>query len=77
MLADLTEKSSEHLSIGEAGPERHHGLDQAGRPYRPCRAGDRLGTVKDPFGHVWYIATHKEDLSPDEMKQREAAQYPR
>jgi PhnB protein len=32
--------------------------------------GDRLGSVTDPFGHIWHIATHKEDLSPEEMKQR-------
>ena len=34
--------------------------------------GDRSGGVKDPFGHVWYVATHKEDLSPEEMKKRAA-----
>ena len=32
--------------------------------------GDRSGTLEDPFGHVWTIATHLEDLSPDEMKRR-------
>jgi len=32
--------------------------------------GDRYGTVTDPFGHVWSIATHKEDLSKSEMEQR-------
>ncbi|HEV7747425.1 MAG TPA: VOC family protein [Pyrinomonadaceae bacterium] len=32
--------------------------------------GDRMGTVIDPFGHVWHIATHKEDISIDEMKKR-------
>ena len=35
--------------------------------------GDRSGGVTDPFGHVWYIATHKEDVSPEEMKKRAAA----
>ena len=35
--------------------------------------GDRSGTLKDPFGHVWTIATHKEDVSPEEMKKRIAA----
>jgi PhnB protein len=35
--------------------------------------GDRSGGVTDPFGHVWYIATHKEDVSPKEMKKRAAA----
>ena len=32
--------------------------------------GDRLGSVKDPFGHVWSIATHVEDVSPEEMERR-------
>jgi PhnB protein len=32
--------------------------------------GDRAGKIEDPFGHVWYIATHKEDVSPEEMKRR-------
>lgn len=35
--------------------------------------GDRTGTVKDPFGHLWSIATHKEDVSPEEMQRRIAA----
>ena len=35
--------------------------------------GDRTGGVVDPFGHVWYIATHKEEVSPEEMKKRMAA----
>jgi uncharacterized glyoxalase superfamily protein PhnB len=32
--------------------------------------GDRFGQVVDPFGHVWGIATHKEDLTPAEMAER-------
>ena len=32
--------------------------------------GDRSGTVEDPFGHVWTISTHKEDLSPEELQNR-------
>jgi PhnB protein len=32
--------------------------------------GDRFGTISDPFGHSWQIATHKEDLSPEEMAER-------
>lgn len=35
--------------------------------------GDRSGTLTDPFGHVWCIATHVEDVSPEEMKNRMAA----
>jgi PhnB protein len=32
--------------------------------------GDRMGTVEDPFGHVWHLATHIEDLSKAEMRKR-------
>lgn len=32
--------------------------------------GDRSGGVKDPCGNLWWIATHKEDVSPEEMKRR-------
>jgi PhnB protein len=35
--------------------------------------GDRFGSVSDPFGHVWAIATHKEDLTPEEMAERSKA----
>jgi PhnB protein len=34
--------------------------------------GDRCGTLTDPHGFSWTIATHKEDLSPQEMEQRQA-----
>jgi len=33
--------------------------------------GDRSGTLLDPAGYVWTIATHKEDLTPEEMKKRQ------
>jgi PhnB protein len=32
--------------------------------------GDRFGQVRDPFGHVWQIATHVEDVEPQEMERR-------
>ena len=35
--------------------------------------GDRSGTFDDPHGYRWTIATHKEDLTPEEMKQRQEA----
>jgi len=34
--------------------------------------GDRFGKVIDPFGHHWGVATHKEDLSPQDMQKRQA-----
>jgi PhnB protein len=35
--------------------------------------GDRFGTVTDPFGHVWSVATHIEDVAPAEMAERAKA----
>lgn len=35
--------------------------------------GDRTGTITDPYGHVWSVATHKEDVPPEEMERRMAA----
>jgi PhnB protein len=35
--------------------------------------GDRMGRVVDPFGHEWAIATHKEDVSPEEIGKRAQA----
>ena len=32
--------------------------------------GDRTGTLKDPYGHLWFLATHKEDLTQEEIEQR-------
>jgi PhnB protein len=43
------------------------------RPVADQFYGDRTGGVLDPFGHVWYIATHREDVSSEEMKKRAAA----
>lgn len=40
------------------------------RPLADQFYGDRSGTVADPFGHVWTIATHKEDLTHDEIQRR-------
>jgi PhnB protein len=37
--------------------------------------GDRTGGVEDPFGHTWYIATHVEDVAPEELARRAAAQH--
>ena len=42
------------------------------RPVQDQFYGDRSGTLKDPFGHVWTIATHVEDVTPEEMERRMA-----
>jgi len=43
------------------------------RPVKDQFYGDRSGTLEDPFGHVWHVATHKEDVSPEEMERRAKA----
>ena len=35
--------------------------------------GDRYGQVTDPFGHCWSLATHKEDVAPEELSKRAEA----
>ena len=37
--------------------------------------GDRSGTLEDPFGHIWTVATHKEDVTPEEIDKRLAAMH--
>jgi len=40
------------------------------RPLATMFYGDRSGTIEDPFGQVWTISTHVEDVPPDELKRR-------
>ena len=40
------------------------------RPVKDQFYGDRSGSIEDPFGHVWHVSTHKEDVPPDELKRR-------
>ena len=55
-------------SLGAGGTET--------RPLKDQFYGDRSGSLTDPFGHSWTIATHKEDLSPEEISKRMAAEMP-
>jgi PhnB protein len=43
------------------------------RPVQNQFYGDRSGSLTDPFGHMWNIATHVEDVSPEEMRRRAEA----
>ena len=47
---------------------------KAQRPVADQFYGDRVGGIEDPFGYRWFIATHKEDLTMDEIRRRAAAQ---
>jgi len=43
------------------------------RPVEDQFYGDRSGQFRDPFGHVWSVATHIEDIEPDELVRRATA----
>ena len=43
------------------------------RPLKNQFYGDRSAMLIDPFGHMWSVATHVEDVSPEEMRKRMAA----
>ncbi len=72
------------LTLGGAGASVHVYVEDADALYqRAVKAGceptmpimdafwgDRYGKVKDPFGHEWGLATHKEDVAPEEMGRR-------
>lgn len=45
------------------------------KPVQDQFYGDRSGSIQDPYGHVWHIATHIEDVSPEEMEKRAAAYH--
>jgi PhnB protein len=48
------------------------------KPLRPVENqfyGDRNGQLEDPFGHRWSVASHVEDVSPDEMAARVRAEH--
>ncbi|HEY3581471.1 MAG TPA: VOC family protein [Pyrinomonadaceae bacterium] len=45
------------------------------KPLQDQFYGDRSGTLTDPFGHVWTVATHKEDVTMEEMNRRMASAH--
>jgi len=42
------------------------------RPVKDQFYGDRSGSLSDPFGHLWHVGTHKEDVAPAELQKRAA-----
>ncbi len=66
-----------HLYVEDVDETASRAVAAGARITRPVADqfyGDRLGMLTDPFGHVWSIATHREDVSEEEMKRRAAAQ---
>jgi PhnB protein len=65
-----------HLYVDDVDQVFAHAVNAGAKVIKPVQDqfyGDRTGALEDPFGHVWFIATHKEDLSPDEIRKRATA----
>ena len=64
-----------HLYVEDADAVVSQAYDAGAKILRPVNDefyGDRNGSFEDPFGHVWFIATRKENLSPEEIVKRSA-----
>jgi PhnB protein len=67
------------LYVEDADATARKAVENGGKLVRPVENqfyGDRMGGVEDPFGHQWHVATHVEDVSPEEMKRRMEAMVP-
>jgi PhnB protein len=68
--------SSLHLYVENVDAVAGKAVEAGAKLVRPVIDqfyGDRSGTLIDPFGHMWSVGTHVEDVSPEEMRKRVAA----
>lgn len=66
-----------HLYVEDVDSFFARAIEAGGKVERPVTDqfyGDRSGGFRDPFGHSWYVATHKEDVPPEEMERRQKQQ---
>ena len=64
------------IYVEDADTIYNQAIAAGGKEVKPLQDqfyGDRSGTLTDPFGHVWTVATHKEDVTPEEIDKRLAA----
>jgi PhnB protein len=62
-----------HVYVQDVDTIAQKAVDAGAHLVRPVQNqfyGDRSGTLIDPFGHMWSVATHIEEVSPEEMKKR-------
>ena len=67
-----------HLYVEDADALVKRAVEAGATLQRPVENqfyGDRAGKVADPFGHIWWIATHVEDVPPQEIEKRAAAMF--
>ena len=68
-----------HLYVKDCDAVFNRAVEGGAKVTKPLKDefyGDRIGTVTDPYGHVWHIATHKEDLTSKQIRDRLMAQKP-
>ena len=61
------------LYVDDCDAVFNRAVEAGGKVRRPLTTqfyGDRSGTLEDPFGQVWTVSTHVEDVAPEEMKRR-------
>jgi len=64
-----------HVYVEDADGVFERAIEAGAKALRPVEDqfyGDRLGSFEDPFGHQWSVATHVEDVPPEEMSKRAA-----
>jgi len=67
-----------HLYVDDADAFVQRAVDAGAQLQKPVENqfyGDRAGKLADPFGHIWWIATHVEDVPPQEIEKRAAAMF--
>ncbi len=65
-----------NLYVKDCDDVFHKAIAAGAKQIRPLENqfyGDRSGMFTDPFGHIWSVSTHVEDVSPEELKKRMAA----
>jgi PhnB protein len=65
-----------HVYVEDADATFERAVRAGAKPLRPVEDrfyGDRSGQFEDPFGHRWDVATHVEDVEPEEMSRRAEA----
>jgi len=69
---------SVHLYVEDVDAFFKRALAAGARELKPIANqfyGDRSGQLEDPYGHLWWVATHKEDVAPEEMQKRVRALF--
>jgi uncharacterized glyoxalase superfamily protein PhnB len=67
-----------HLYVNDVDAVFAQAVGEGARIIKPLEDqfyGDRSGALQDPFGHIWFIATHKEDLSLEQIRQRAKVKF--